>query len=115
MSYIIEEDSPERESVAIHRLLATMPLRAQVFQGVSWFIMELRFSTLGLHEAGEIDIIGGRLTFSDPDAYRSAYTEEAARWPEAAPGFVEMMATQRFVQDGGLAWPPPRDLLVGSK
>jgi hypothetical protein len=113
MSYIIEQDSSERESVATHRLLATMPLRAQLFHGVSWFIMELRFSTLGLDEAGEIDIIGGRLTFSDSDAYRSVYTEEAAQWPEAAPGFVEMMATRRFAQDGGLAWPPPMDLLVG--
>jgi len=113
MSYIIEQDSSERESVATHRLLATMPLRAQLFHGVSWFIMELRFSTLGLDEAGEIDIIGGRLTFSDLGAYRSVYTEEAAQWPEAAPGFLEMMATRRFVQDGGLAWPPPMDLLVG--
>lgn len=109
MSYIIEQDGSERESVATHRLLATMPLRAQLFHGLSWFIMELRFSTLGLDEAGEIDIIGGRLTFSDPDAYRSVYTEEAAQWPDS----VEMMATRRFVQDGGLEWPPPMDLLVG--
>ena len=50
MSYIIDQDSKVRESVAIHRLLATMALRDQLFEGLSWFIMELQFSTLGLDE-----------------------------------------------------------------
>jgi len=113
MSYIIDQDNKERESVAIHRLLTTMPLRTQVFPGVSWFIMELRFSTLGLDEAGEIDIIGGRPNLTDMDAYRAVHEEEALQRRDAAPGVVDIMPRRRFVEGGGLTWPPPTDLLVG--
>jgi hypothetical protein len=115
VSYIIDQESKERESVAIHRLLTTMPLRESLFGDVfSWFVMELRFSTLGLEEEGEIDIIGGRSVPADDDAYRRACEAEVSQWrPDAAPEFVRDMAERRFIADGGLAWPPPTDLLIG--
>jgi hypothetical protein len=116
MSHIIHQDSRERESVATHRLLATMPLRERVFGELgafSWFIMELRFSTLGLEGDGEIDILGGRLAPTDHAAYRVMYEEEARRLPSAPPQFVDWMATKRYVEEGGIAWPPRTDFLIG--
>ncbi len=116
MSHIIHQDSKERESVATQRLLATMPLRERVFVDLgpfSWFVMELRFSTLGLQDDGEIDIVGGLLALTDRAAYQAIYEEEASRWPGAHPRVVDWMATKRFVDNGGIAWPPRTDLLVG--
>ena len=116
MSHIIHQDPSERESVAIQRLLATMPLREYMFGGMgtcSWFIMELRFSTLGMDEHGEIDIIGGLLAPADWTAYRSVYDDEAARLPGRPAQFIDMLATRRYFADGGMAWPPRTDFLVG--
>jgi hypothetical protein len=76
--------------------------------------MELRFSTLGLDEAGEIDIIAGRNTPADEASYGGAFEEEASHWPAGIPQeLLNYLAERRFVADGGLAWPPPTDVLMG--
>jgi hypothetical protein len=119
LAYIIEQRDEERESVATRRLLEAWPLRTGLFPrlGVgefSWFIAELRLSTLGLSTDGEIDIIAGRLAPTDLAVYEEYYEKEVLRWPpEAHPDLLDRMATKRFVDDGGIAWPPPTDYLVG--
>jgi hypothetical protein len=115
---IIDQKSQDRESTATHRLLATLPIREALFSDLglpplSWFIKELRFSTLGLAVAGEIDVVGGLLAPTDLSAYEALYREEQGKRPLAHPKFLDIMATQRFVQEGGVAWPPRTDFLVG--
>jgi hypothetical protein len=114
--YIIDQESEQREPVATHRLLATMPLREQLFPDLgrfSWYIMELRLSTLGLDEPGEIDIIGSLLAPTNTDAYHTLYQEEARRHPDWEPNAIDCLATKDFVDQGGIAWPPRTDILIG--
>ena len=67
--YIVEIDSQERESEAVHHLLG-LPcnedlLRALGLGPLSWIVVDAEKSRLTPTIKGDVDILGGNLDFED--------------------------------------------------
>lgn len=83
-------DIPERESEAIKRLLKLLPkTTGNLFESLgldplfSWYLVEVRTNVhLGLLPT-DIDILAGRLSWSDPGAFRSILAEKRKSEPNA--------------------------------
>lgn len=62
---------------------------------------------------GDVDILGGRLRWSDPSLYQSYLEKAKCERPAWHRSFHEMAAQRGLLEDGGLEWPPNVEYLVG--
>lgn len=116
--YIVDHETQRRESVATHRLLEIGPISERLLTplGLSrfcWAILELRLEKVISGIAGEIDILAGPLTWTDPAAFERELAIESRNRPDAHPTVPEFLAAKTLADDRGIAWPPRMDYLVG--
>lgn len=119
LPYIIKTAHQQRESHAIRQLLATHILREMLFMPLglpefSWYLIEVNNAKLSTSIVGEVDILGGRLSWKDPAAFRAAMSRFQASLPSCThPTRIEQLTAVSMAQDGGIVWPPPTNYLVG--
>jgi len=112
-------DIPGKESEAIKRLLKLLPITGGLFKSLgldslfSWYLIEVRTDLhLGLLPT-DIDILAGRLSWSDPGAFRSILAEEIKSEPNAPQSVHLTLASLKLAESGGIKWPPLTDYLIG--
>ena len=112
-------DIPGKESEAIKRLLKLLPITGGLFKSLgldslfSWYLIEVRTDLhLGLLPT-DIDILAGRLSWSDPGAFRSILAEEIKSEPNAPQSVHLTLAALKLAESGGIKWPPLTDYLIG--
>lgn len=113
-------DIPERESEAIKRLLKLLPITTGcLFESLgldplfSWYLVEVRTNVhLGLLPT-DIYILAGRLSWSDPGAFRSILAEEIKNEPNAPQSVHRTLTALKLAESGGIKWPPLTDYLIG--
>jgi hypothetical protein len=80
--YLVE--MPEREHKACRRLVQLPFLSERLFCSLglqpefSWYILRIRKELLGTSLLGDVDILAGRLSWSDADAFEALVAEERA-------------------------------------
>lgn len=112
--------TPEREREACRRLVQMPFLSERMFWGLglqasfSWFILEVRKERLVSGLQGDIDVLAGRLSWTDPTAFEELLVEErvTARG-ERHDSWNYQLAAMRLARAGGIAWPPLTSHLVG--
>jgi hypothetical protein len=117
LSYIIDLDSQERESYAIKQIMRALVLvdhlaPALGLDDFSWYVLEVDTQWTG-RKPGDVDILAGHLTWTNPDDIRAAVAHWAAVRPAAHPDVQTMLAAKQVAEQGGIAWPPSTDYLVG--
>ena len=112
-------DIPGKESEAIKRLLKLLPITGGLFKSLgldslfSWYLIEVRTDLhLGLLPT-DIDILAGRLSWSDPGAFRSILAEEIKNEPNAPQSVHRTLTALKLAESGGIKWPPLTDSLIG--
>ena len=112
-------DIPGKESDAIKRLLKLLPITGGLFKSLgldslfSWYLIEVRTDLhLGLLPT-DIDILAGRLSWSDPGAFRSILAEEIKNEPNAPQSVHRTLTALKLAESGGIKWPPLTDSLIG--
>lgn len=112
--------TPEREREACRRLVQ-MPFlsegmfaRLKLQASFSWFVLELRKERLVSGLRGDIDVLAGRLSWTDPAAFEELLAEErmAAR-DGRHDSWNYQLAAMKLARTGGIAWPPAANYLVG--
>ncbi len=117
--YIVEIDSQERESEAVHHLLG-LPcnedlLRALGLGPLSWIVVDAEKSRLTPTIKGDVDILGGNLDFEDWAQVENAYAEMKAEHPDWPPQLQTQLAHKKVAEAGGLVWPPQPSYVVGAE
>ena len=115
--YLVDLD--DREHEAVERLVS-LPSIGEHFlwslglaSGFSWYLLRTRADRLVESIAGDVDLLAGRLEWSDPARFRAMTILEAQSHPEAHPSWHELFAAWRRAADGGIRWPPSLRHLVG--
>jgi hypothetical protein len=98
--------------------LEVIPISERLLQPLgltrfSWAIMELRLEQLLPDVHGEIDILAGPLTWTDPGWFEREVVLETSKRPEAHPVNLEFRAAKTLADNGGIRWPPSTNYLVG--
>lgn len=115
-AYLVEDPSRERQAI---RIVADCPGEDRVLDPLGlqryarWVLLEVQKSRLLPSSIGEIDIIGGRLEWSDSEEFKrtvAAVMEEVKG--KGHPSMIAFLAAVRLANEGGLRWPPPMDWLV---
>ena len=111
---------PEREYEACRRLVQLPFLSERLFGSLglqpefSWYLLQIRKELLGTSLLGDVDILAGRLSWSDPDAFEALVAEERANaQPERHDSWNYKLAALRLARAGGISWPPSCDHVVG--
>ncbi len=117
-TYLVELERREQEAC---RRLVQIPFLSEGIFGrlglqasFSWFILELRKERLVSGLRGDIDVLAGRLSWTDPLAFKGLVVEErmAARGGRHD-SWNHQLAAMRLARSGGIAWPPSATRLVG--
>lgn len=117
--HIIDLPGEKREREAIRRLLQVPYLPDRVFVPLglggcfSWYLLNIKMERLTSTMHGDVDILAGRLNWSDPKAFESLTLEEAKNNPESHPSWHSDLAALKLAESGGIKWPPSTDYLVG--
>lgn len=112
-------DITEKEPEAIRKFLKLSFIAEGFFGSLglipsfSWYLLEIKTDRLVDSMSGEIDILAGRLNWSDPKAIESFQLEEAKSEPELPPACHYYLAALRLAVSGGIKWPPLVDYLIG--
>jgi hypothetical protein len=111
---------PEREYEACRRLVQLPFLSERLFGSLglqpefSWYLLQIRKELLGTSLLGDVDILAGRLSWSDPDAFEALVAEERANaQPERHDSWNYKLAALRLARARGISWPPSCDHVVG--
>lgn len=119
--YLVDICSQKREHEAIQRFLE-LPFTSQGFFGslglipsFSWYLLQIRKDRLVClsKDEGDVDILAGRLSWSDSKAFESVLAEEARNKPDFHPSWHYYFAALKLADSGGIKWPPLTDYLVG--
>lgn len=109
--YLVE--GPERERESVRRLLDLAPISDRMFNplglssGFSWFVTELQYQRMVGDSLGDVDILGGRLEWTDPREFQALFDEERRRTRLGAdPSNLAFVAALRLANQGGIKWPP---------
>jgi hypothetical protein len=62
---------------------------------------------------GDVDILSGRLTVTNKDAFRARLASLAREMPDAHPTQVDHLAAVATAEAGEIQWPPSMEYLVG--
>jgi len=62
---------------------------------------------------GDVDVLAGALSWSDPGTFTALVSEERANHPDWHISRNYEMAALKLARAGGMKWPPSTDLLVG--
>lgn len=114
--YLVED--PEREREAVWRLLDLTPIADRLFNplglspGFSWFITELQYRRIADARSGDVDILGGRLEWTNPAEFEALFNEERRSKLGWHPTNVAFLAALRMANQGGIKWPPSTAWLV---
>jgi len=110
----------QREYEACRRLLLVPFLPERLFGSLglqssfSWFLLQVEKERLVPFLRGDIDILAGPLTWSDPVAFQTLLSEERANaQPDRHDSWNYLLAALRLARAGGIRWPPPTSRLVG--
>jgi hypothetical protein len=111
--------APHKEHEAIRRLpglfirLADMMTALGLNPWFSWYLLEVSMDNLCSSLKGDVDILGGSLSWKIPQEYDVAVTQERQRSPEAHPSWHYEFAARQLAGAGRMKWPPDTDYLVG--
>jgi hypothetical protein len=115
--YLIEMS--EREHEACRRLVQLPFLSERLFGAFglqaefSWFLLQVEKERLLPSSYGDIDILAGPLTWSDPEAFRALVSEERAHDRLGRhDSWNYKLAAMRLARAGGIVWPPSMARLV---
>ena len=117
--YIIDLPGEKREREAIRKLLQVPCLPDRVFVPLglvscfSWYLLNIKMERLTSTMHGDVDILTGRLDWSDPKDFELLTLEEAKNNPEFPPSSHRESAALKLAESGGIKWPPSTDYLVG--
>jgi hypothetical protein len=110
----------EREHEACRRFVQLPFLSDGLFGSLglqssfSWFILQIRKEHLVPSLRGDVDVLAGPLSWSDPGAFDSLLSEERANAPADRHDWWKCyMAALRLAREGGIKWPPSTDHLIG--
>lgn len=110
----------EREHEACRRLLQVPVFPGGLFGSLglqasfSWFILQIRKERLVSSRHGDVDILAGPLSWSDPGKYHAFLSHERANaHPERHDSWNYQIAALRLAREGGIRWPPSTDHLIG--
>lgn len=117
-AYLVEIE--QREQEACRRLVQMPFLSERMFARLgmqawfSWFILDLQKDRLVSGLRGDIDVLAGRLSWTDPAVFEQLMVEErtAARGGRHDSWNYQLAAT-KLARAGGIAWPPSASYLVG--
>ena len=105
-------DLGEREREAVERLVSLPAIGENFFwslglaSGFSWYLLRIRADRLVVSIAGDVDLLAGRLEWTDPARFQVMVAQEAQAHPEAHPSWHERFAAWSLAGDGGIRWPP---------
>jgi hypothetical protein len=85
------------------------PLRIGEF---SWYITDVDTQWTG-KKPGDIDIVGGRLTLSQPSDFETTLARFKDQFPTADPWMHAYWALKSLAEDGAILWPPDMAYLLG--
>src|ERR1700687_2068775 len=96
--YVIDAGERERESYATQQLMRNVLLRDSIFLQLglpmqSWFVLGFDTQWTG-HKPGDIDIIGGPLSWIQT----RDFTEALREYRYTCPGFAEQFAAMRVAE-----------------
>jgi len=115
--YIVETDSQQRESEAIHHIVGSFHkhvlLQAFGFDDLAWIIIEALKPKLTPGIVGDVDLLAGNLDFKDWEAYRAALAQMEAEHPEYPHVTKTQLAGKMISEANGLRWPPEPVYVVG--
>ena len=117
--YLVEVPAEEREPEAVQRLVSMPFLSEPLFASLglmpafSWYVLQLRTDRLVQNFKGDIDILAGKLSWSDPAAFEALVEEERRQRPHSHPSWHYDIAARKLASSGGIRWPPAMSLLVG--
>jgi hypothetical protein len=109
----------EREHEACRRLVR-MPFLSERLYGslglqssFCWFLLQISMEHLVPSMRGDVDILAGALSWTDPGTFATLVSEERANHSDWHISRNYEMAALRLARAGGMKWPPSTDLLVG--
>ncbi len=116
--YLVDDPDPEGE--AVRRLFELPAVAEQIFHSLglefslpgSWYILKIKTDRLVDSVRGDIDILGGRRCWKDPNEFERIASDEMKMRPHLPPSLARLFATSRLVEADGIEWPPPMDYLV---
>lgn len=116
--YLVE--MAEREHEACRRLVKMSFLSDGLFRSLglqasfSWFILQIRKERLVPAFRGDVDILAGPLSWTDPGAFHALVSEERANAQMGRhDSWNYQLAALRLARAGGISWPPPTAYLIG--
>lgn len=117
-AYLVEMERREQEAC---RRLVQMPFLSEGIFGrlglqasFSWFILELRKDRLVSGLWGDVDILAGRLNWTDAAAFEALVSEERRRGGQGRhDSWNYQLAAMRLACACGITWPPPTSHLIG--
>jgi hypothetical protein len=115
--YIIEAFSAVREKHALRQIMRTDVLRDPILHemGVSafsWIILD--FDVQWTHRRpGDIDIVGGALSWQEADCLESSFDQLSREYPHWNESLRRQVAWQHAAETGGTAWPPACGFVFG--
>lgn len=123
--YLVEWPSETREAEAIRRLFE-MPLISSMLHALgidysfSWFLLQLgtnrileKSCLMKSRKPGDVDILAGRLSWSDQKKFDELVKKEAKEKPSWHPSYHYSSAALKLAASGEIKWPPSMDYLVG--
>lgn len=114
--YLVDLEGREHE--AVERLLSLPTIGESFFSslglasGFSWYVLRMRAGRLVVSILGDVDLLAGRLEWTDPARFDAMVGEQARAHPEAHPSWHQLFAAWNLAAAGGIRWPPPVDHLI---
>jgi hypothetical protein len=110
----------EREHEACRRLVQLPFLSERMFGSLglqasfSWFILQIEKERLFPSLRGDVDVLAGPLSWTDPGAFDALVSEERANARAGRhDSWNYQLAAMRLARAGGIKWPPSTSCLVG--
>lgn len=111
---------PEREHEACRRLLQLYFLSDRFLASLglqslfSWSILQIRKELLVPSLRGDVDILAGRLSWSETHVFDDLVSEERANDKVGRhDSWNYEIAARRLAHEGGIKWPPSTDHVIG--
>lgn len=117
MAYLVE--SPACEHAVIRKLEPLLGMLRSFFQAISvnpyycWYLLEVEMDDLVKSFKGDVDILIGRLSIKNPEAFKTALAKYSKEMPDAHPTWHDYHADLEMAASGEIEWPPRTDFLVG--
>ncbi len=115
--YLVEIQQ-DREDEAVETLFGNPIIIQRFFHSLgldscsSWCLLRIKEKRLGISSDSDVDVLAGRLTWKEPDAFTSQFSEEARMHPEYPSATQYELAARALASTGGIQWPPQTDYLV---